>query len=169
MAFSLKRRLYRERKRLTFVTTLAFLAGVIFYLHAEFPIAGIPFPLITGTIYAVIIGATAAFFCVVMPSIRFMIEAMAISRLMFAVFVFSFPEIGYPILFSPFAAATVVVLGGFVVSRVVHGRITKKKARTLADHFSLSRYTRREPALLNARAWQHSFVRWIDDTSPVPA
>ena len=121
MAFGLGARIYCERRRLAFVTSLAFLAGVIFYLRADHQVMGVHVSLVTGAVYAGIIGPTALFFCVVLPSIRFMIEAIAISRLGLSVFVFSLPEWGYKLLSSPMLTAAVIVLGGIAVSRLLHG------------------------------------------------
>lgn len=169
MAIGLGHRIYRERRRLVFVTSLAFLAGFIFYLRAGHQVWGLPVPVVTGAIYAGVVGPTALFFCLVLPSIRFMIEAIAVSRLLFSVFVFTVPEIGYRVLASPFLTAFVVVTGGIVVSRLIHGRIQKTRATAWRERFSLSRMISRSPARLRARAWQHRFVGWIDDTQPLPA
>ncbi|WP_413719583.1 hypothetical protein [Silicimonas sp. MF1-12-2] len=169
MALGLGRRIYRERRRLLFVTSLAFLAGYIFYLRAGHEVWGLPVPVVTGAIYAGVVGPTALFFCLVLPSIRFMIEAIAVSRLLFSIFVFSVPDIGYSILASPFLTAFVVVTGGIVVSRVIHGRIQKTRTRAWREKLNLARLVTRTPARLSGRAWQHRFVGWIDDTQPLPA
>ena len=169
MLYRLWRRVYCERKRLLFVTSLAFLAGVIFYLRTDQLIWGVPVPLVTGAIYAGVVGPAALFFCLVMPSIRFMIEAIAVSRLLFSLFVFSVPDICYTILASPFATAAVVVGGGAVISRLLHGRIRKLRLAGWRDRLNLSRIVTRTPARLTARAWQHRFVGWIDDTPTVAA
>ena len=168
MANGLKSLIYRERKRLTFVTALAFLAGVVLYLRSDITHVGsVPVPLLTGIIYAAIIGPTALFFCLFLPSIRFMIEAIAVSRLVFAFFVFFVPEVGYQVLASPFATATVVVVGGFFVSRMIHGRLLKAKTTNLAAWFVRAR--NRTPARLRGNNLQHRFVGWIDDTQPIAA
>lgn len=169
MALGLGRRIYRERRRLLLVTTLAFLAGYIFYMRVDHEIGGVPIPLLTGAIYAGVVGPAALFFCLIMPSIRFMIEAVAVSRLLFSVFVFSAPDIGYRILASPLLTAFVVVTGGVFISRLIHGRIKKRKAADWRERLSVSRIVTRAPVQLRGRAWQHRFVGWIDDTQPVAA
>lgn len=169
MTLCLGQRIYRERRRLLLVTALAFLAGYIFYLRADTQLFGLPVPVVTGAIYAGIVGPTALFFCLVLPSIRFMIEAVAVSRLLFSIFVFGVPDIGYRILASPFLTAAVVVLGGIAVSRLIHGRIHKEKAPTWREKLRPARFLGRAPVRLRARAWQHRFVGWIDDTQPLPA
>lgn len=169
MGLGLGQRIYRERRRLFLVTSLAFLAGYIFYLRAPAEIWGLPVPVVTGAIYAGVVGPTALFFCLVMPSIRFMIEAIAVSRLLFSVFVFSVPDIGYRILASPFLTAAVVVMGGIAVSRLLHGHIQKSQAAGWRDKISPARFLARTPARLRARDWQHRFVGWIDDTQPLAA
>lgn len=169
MGSGLGRKIYRERRRLLLVTTLAFLAGYIFYMRADAEIWGLPVPVVTGAIYAGVVAPTALFFCLVLPSIRFMIEAVAISRLAFSVFVFSLPDIGYRILASPFLTAAVVVLGGIAVSRLIHGRFRKTGARNWREKLSPARIFHRTPVRISARAWQHRFVGWIDDDQPLPA
>lgn len=169
MAHGLGYKIYRERRRLLLVTALAFMAGYVFYMRAGAEIWGLPIPLVTGAIYAGVVGPTALFFCLVLPSVRFMIEAVAISRLAFSVFVFSVPDIGYRILASPFLTALVVVLGGIAVSRLIHGRFHKEKVATWREKLRPTGLFRRAPVRLRARAWQHRFVGWIDDAQPVPA
>lgn len=169
MSLGLGQKIYRERRRLLLVTSLAFVAGYVFYLRADVQILGLPLPLVTGAIYAGVVGPTALFFCLVLPSIRFMIEAVAISRLIFSLFVFSAPDIGYRLLASPFLTALVVVTGGILVSRLIHGRIQKTRPANWREKLSPARYFRRAPAQLHARAWQHRFVGWIDDAQPLPA
>ena len=169
MALGLGQRIYRERRRLVLVTALAFLAGYIFYMRANAQLWGLPVPVITGAIYAGVVAPTALFFCLVLPSIRFMIEAVAISRLAFSVFVFSVPDIGYRILASPFLTAAVVVLGGIAVSRLIHGRIQKTKAKGWREKLRPARIFSRSPVQIHARAWQHRFVGWIDDAQPLAA
>ncbi|MEQ9040328.1 MAG: hypothetical protein RIE24_18435 [Silicimonas sp.] len=169
MALGIGSRIYRERRRLLFVTTMAFLAGFIFYSRAHAEIWGLPVPVVTGAIYAGVVGPTALFFCLVMPSIRFMIEAVAVSRLLFSVFVFSVPDIGYRILASPLLTAAVVVLGGIAVSRLIHGHIQKTRTNGWRDRLRPARILTRAPAQIRARAWQRRFVGWIDDAQPLPA
>lgn len=169
MVHRLAGRIYRERRRLVLVTSLAFLAGYIFYMRAHAEIWGLPIPVVTGAIYAGVVGPTALFFCLVMPSVRFMIEAIAFSRLLFSLFVFSAPEIGYRILASPLLTAAVVVFGGIAISRVIHGRIQRTRAVGWREKLRPTRFLTRRPAQLRARAWQHRFVSWIDDTQPVTA
>lgn len=169
MASGLGCRIYRERRRLLFVTSLAFLAGVIFYLRADAEVMGVHVSLITGAIYAGVIGPTTLFCCLVLPSVRFMIEAIAVSRLIFSVVVFSAPGFGYKILASPTLTAAVVVLGGVAVSRVMHGRIRELRAQGWREKLSIRRIVARTPARLQARDWQHRFVGWIDDAAPLAA
>lgn len=145
------------------------MAGAIFYLRANVQVMGVPVPLLTGAIYAGVVGPIALLCCLFLPSLRFMIEAVAVSRLAFACFVYYVPEIGYKILASPFLTALVVVTGGALVSRLIHGRIRRAKVDGWREHYSLRRIVTRTPANLTARPWQQRFVGWIDDTAPVTA
>ena len=169
MAFGLWQRIYRERRRLAFVTTLAFLAGVIFYLRVDHQVMGVHVSLVTGAIYAGVIAPIALFCCLVLPSIRFFIEAVAISRLALSVFVFSAPDIGYKVLSSPMLTAALIVLGAAGISRVLHGKIHKAKIRGWREKLHLWRQFSRTPARIRATEWQQRYVGWIDDTVPVPA
>ena len=169
MAYGLWQRIYRERRRLAFVTTLAFLAGAIFYLRVDHQVMGVHVSLITGAIYAGIIAPTALFFCLVLPSIRFFIEAVAISRLTLSVFVFGAPEIGYQILSSPMLTAALIVLGAAAISRVLHGKIHKARIHGWREKLHRWRQFSRTPARIRATEWQQRYVGWIDDAVPVPA
>ena len=169
MAYGLWQRIYRERRRLAFVTTLAFLAGAIFYLRVDHQVMGVHVSIVSGAIYAGIIGPTALFFCLVLPSIRFFIEAVAISRLALSVFVFGAPEIGYQILTSPMLTAGLIVLGAAGISRILHGKIHKAKIRGWREKLHRLRQFTRTPARIRATEWQQRYVGWIDDAVPVPA
>ena len=104
--------------------------------------------LVTGAIYAGIIGPTALFFCLVLPSIRFFIEAVAMSRLALSIFVFGAPEVGYKVLSSPMLTAALVVLGAAGISRVLHGKIHKAKSRGWRDASKTRQLPSRMPRLL---------------------
>ena len=157
--------IHRERRRLVFVAVLAFLAGVLFYARANLYINGIHVSLIVGAIYAVVVGAVALVVCVLMPSVRFMVEAAAVSRLTLAVFVLAVPDIGYPILASPMMTAFVVVTGAVFVSRVMHGRILSD--RTGWRGFVMpGPVLARVPVRLAATPLQTRWVNWVDDSRP---
>lgn len=161
--------IYRNRKRLVFVTTLAFLAGVIFYLRADATVHGLPIPLITGCVYAATVLVCSILVCLFLPRLRFMIEAVAVSRLMLALFVFAMPNPGYTILASPELTALIVVMGGALVSRAMHGRILKDRARGWRERILPGNLRDVGPARLRANALQHRIVHWLDDHAPVPA
>lgn len=168
MSIRLGQKIYRERRRLLLVTSLAFLAGVIFYLRADNYVMGVHVSIVTGAIYASVVGTTALFFCLVLPSIRFMIEAVAVSRLLFALFVFTEPGIGYALLASPLLTAAIVVGGGIAISRLMHGNIKTRMPGGWRARFSRTGLFTRRPPLLTASPWQHRYVGWIDDAVPVP-
>ena len=111
MVFLLWQHLYRERRRLTFVSAMAFVAGVLMYLPAPAYLGGVHISVITGLIYAVIVGAAALIVCMALPRMRFMIEAVAISRLFLSIFVLAVPQVGFQILASPLLTAFIVVAG----------------------------------------------------------
>ena len=158
--------IYRERRRLTFVTTMAFLAGFLFYFNADASIHGVHVAFVTGAIYAGVVGTAAFLICLFLPSMRFMIEAVAISRLGLSLFVLMHPALGFQILANPMLTAFLIVFGGAVISRVVHGRFQRDRSDGV---FGRLRLFHRAPPTLHAGAWQTRFVTWMDGTAPVRA
>jgi hypothetical protein len=146
---------------------MAFLAGVVFYLRADVYIGGIHLSLITGLLYAWIIGACALVVCIALPSMRFMIEAVAVSRLILSFFVFIVPSVGYTILANPVITAFITVGGGMAVSRLMHGRI-RKEARTgwKGRVWPAAMFTRL-PVVVHAGPRQQRFVNWMEDVEPL--
>lgn len=161
--------IYRNRKRLVFVTALAFLAGVIFYLRATATIGGVPIPLVIGAIYAGTVLVASIVVVLFLPRLRFMIEAVAVSRLILALFVFAAPGPGYAILASPALTALIVVTGGVGISRIMHGRILREQATGWRDRLVPTSLFDGGPARLRAKPFQHRLVHWIDDRVPVAA
>jgi len=162
-------RIYRERRRLALVTLFAFAAGFLFYIRVDIHVWGLPVALVTGAIYAAVIGPVALAVCLFLPSLRFMIEAVAVARLGLAVFVLAEPGVGYRLLASPMLTAAVVVGGGWLISRALHGRIVRAPASRWRDRFLPRGLFRRDPARLAALPWQRRFVGWVDDTLPAAA
>lgn len=165
MASGAKPVLYTERRRIAFVTTMAFLAGVVFYLRADVYVSGVHISLITGALYALIIGACALIVCIALPSMRFMIEAVAVSRLILSFFVFVVPSLGYTILANPLITALITVAGGIAVSRVMHGRILKDTGKGLKNRFWPT--FKRLPVVVQANPRQQRFMNWLEDAEPV--
>lgn len=168
MAFGLRPTIIRERRRLGFVVLTAFLAGFLFYLRSGLDIHGIPAPFVIGAIYAFVVGLCALLVCLVVPSMRFMVEAVGISRLGLALFVLANPATGYQILANPALTAAIVVTGGVLVSRLMHGRILRDR-RGWRQTVVPGQFFRRAPVRIQANAWQHRYVAWIDDDAPIAA
>ncbi len=154
---------------MAFVCSLAFLAGVLFYLNADLYVRGVHVAFMTGAIYAFIVGSAALLVCLFLPSLRFMIEAVAVSRLALSFFVLMVPEIGYKILADPMLTAFLVVFGGAAVSRLLHGRILSDRLPGWRGLFMRDGMFKRVPPRLQAKAWQHRFVSWMDDATPIQA
>ena len=157
-------RLYLERRRLSFVAVLAFLAGAIGYLHFPHTLFGLPAPLVIGLIYVSVITPFALLVCLFLPRLRFMIEAVAVSRLLFSVFVFAVPEIGYKLMALPSVNALIVVTGGVLLSRVLHGRILRDKANSWIDRVVPRDVFVRAPAMVAGNKRQVRFTNWVDGT-----
>ncbi len=98
-----------------------------------------------------------------------MVEAVAVSRLLFSFFVLAQPEIGYKILAMPSLNAAIVVFGGVAISRLMHGKILREKTRGWRGRILPRGAFNRQPVRLKGTLWQHRFVGWLDDTAPIPA
>lgn len=159
--------IHQERRRLLFVVVLSYVAGLIAHLHLDIFVSGWPIAIFFASLQATVVGVFALLVCLLTPSLRFMVEAFAVSRLVFALFVYFFPGIGYPILTEPMLAAVIVILGGSLASRLIHGRFCKPQIEGLQDR--LRAVSRRRPARLVSQPWQFNFVHWVDDTRPVDA
>ena len=92
---------WRERRRLAFVAVLAFFAGFFFYARLDLMLFGLPAGIVTGLVYAAVIVPVALMICVFMPSVRFLIEAVAITRLILAMLVYTYPILGEVLLQNP--------------------------------------------------------------------
>jgi len=165
----LRNAIYLERRRLYFVTLMAFVAGVLFYARLDLQLFGLPAPFIVGLVYATLIGTAALMVCILAPSFRFMLEAIAISRLAVAILAFIAPAVGDTIIASPVLNACIVVGFGVGVSRLIHGRIAR--AARLSLRARLHRYSSegRANVRVTGNAWQRRYVGWMDDAVAVAA
>lgn len=168
----LKDAIHEERRRLIFVTSLAFIAGVLLYSNVRLLVGGVPLALITGLAYAALIGPITLVICVFVPRFRFMMDAVAVSRLILALFAYAYPTFGFTLLSSPLLQAVIVVGGGVAVSRLIHGRILRqpKSAVTESPLPAAPRDPRRRrpPARLSRpNAFQRGFVGWVDGKEPI--
>ena len=160
--------LYRDRRRLLFVAAAAFLAGYLFYLPAALASGLWYLPAVAGAVYALVVGLVAWTICAIFPAMRFMIEAVAVSRLVLSVCFLAAPQVGIAVLANPLLTAALVVLGGMAVSRLLHGRILRDRRPGWRALLGPANLFHRMPARLNARPWQHRFVGWLDDAVPIP-
>lgn len=151
-----------ERRRLLFVVSLTFVAGALLYAHVPAEIAGLPAPLLAGLLYAGLIGPAALATCVLLPAARFLVEGIAISRLAVALTAFNFPELGMALLTSPLLMTLLVVSGGSLISRSLHGRIVRSSKGPRA-------WFRRTRVRVQAQAWQLAYVGWMDLREPIRA
>ena len=159
--------IWQERRRLAFVGILAFLAGFFFYARSDLVLYSLPAGVVTGAVYAAVIVPVSLVVCVFAPSIRFLIEAVAVSRFLLSLFVFAFPEIGAVLLGMPILTAVIVVSSGAILSRsVLHGRIRRQRAGSL--WLRMKAFFTRAPAHIEKPTpFQVSFVSWVDATAPV--
>ncbi len=113
------RRLREERRLIAFATTLAFAAGCLMYLRYNVTVFGMPLPLFTGLFYAGFIGTAVTVTTLLLPALRSLVEAVAISRFGVALAAFVSPEFGVKLIASPILSATVVLLGAFAIRRLL--------------------------------------------------
>ena len=168
MLAGLKQAFYQERRRIYFVTLLAFVAGILFYDHVDHQIAGLPGPFAIGLIYAALIGFAATVICLIAPSFRFMIEAIAISRLGVATLAYYAPGVGDVIIADPLLNAVIVVGFGLGVSRLIHGRISKGNRIGLLARLERYAETGRIAARVQGRGWQRAYISFMDDAVAIP-
>lgn len=111
---------FREAQRLIlFATLLSFAAGVMTFLRYDLVVHGMPLPLFTGLLYAGFVGTAAAVTSIVLPALRAMIEAAAISRFGVALAAFGLPEFGAAIQQSPLFSATLIVAGAIAIRKLL--------------------------------------------------
>ena len=160
-------RLSQDRRRLGFVTLLAFLAGFIMYLRADLYVAGWHVAWVTGAIYAGVVGFCALLVCLFLPAMRFMIEAVAVARLALSGLVLCLPDLGQRILADPMLTALLIVAGGVILRRCMHGRLLRTRENSLRDWVIPQGVFQRIPALVEAGPIQRRFTTWIDGPVPV--
>ncbi|MXQ07036.1 hypothetical protein GQ651_04160 [Alphaproteobacteria bacterium GH1-50] len=159
--------IWQERRRLAFVGILAFLAGFFFYARSDMVVYGLPAGVVTGAVYASVIVPVSLAVCIFAPSIRFLIEAVAVSRFLISLVVFAFPDLGAVILGMPLLTAMLVVSLGAILSRtVLHGRIVKRRPGSFLKRVKAF-FTRMPARLHQPTAFQSRFVSWVDATDPV--
>ncbi len=156
---------HQERRRLLFVVILAYLSGLLAYWQIEVVVAGLPAAVFIASAQAVVVFIAALFICLAFPAMRFMLEAIAVARFALASAIFIAPGLSDVLLVDPLVTTFCVVGGGFAFSRLLHGRIVRRRSNWLRDQFMPS--FQRMPAKLIAMPWQRRFVHWIDDARPV--
>lgn len=153
-----------------FVAAMAYLAGFLFYLPSGVMLGGLPLAAVTGAVYAGVVGVIALIVCAVFPALRFMIEAVAVSRLILAIGFLAVPQAGAVVLSSPLLTALSVVGLGMVISRtLLHGRILRERRPGWQGLLGPADLFRRTPPRLRAAPFQHRFTGWLDDAVPIPA
>lgn len=165
MIISLRALLYRERRRLVLVASLAYLAGVLLYLPSPAYIGAVHISFVTGAVYAAVVGGAAILICALLPSMRFMMEAVAISRLLLALVILGEPALRAFFLGNPLIMAFVLVVGGVCISRGIHGRIEKPSKRLFQ-----MRTPWQQAIVRQGTDWQRKFVGWVEGgtTSTMP-
>lgn len=115
---TLARRIWRERRRTGLVACLASVSGALFYSHITATVAGVPLPLFIGLLYGVAFGLATLTVSLVVPRLRFAMEAFAVARLLFACTAAAFPGVAIAAITAPLLNATVVVIGGIALARL---------------------------------------------------
>ena len=159
--------LWLERRRLVFVAVLAFFAGFFLYARADITLLGMSAGVTIGLVYAAVIVPVTLMICLLLPSARFLIEAVAITRLLIAMLGFTYPVLGETLLAFPLATAALVVSTGAILSRTfLHGHLKRPHVEGLLPR--LKQFFTRIPAHIEAPTpLQHRFTAWVDATQPV--
>ncbi|WP_157770131.1 hypothetical protein [Ruegeria marisrubri] len=100
---------------------MAFVSGYLLYAHMHGTVFGMAVPVFTGMTYAVAILVAAVSICVFLPRLRFMIESIAVARLLIAVTAFLLPGLGEALRGSPELSAALLVGAAAVLSKLVYG------------------------------------------------
>lgn len=153
---------------MSFVTTLAFLAGVLFYARLAEVYGAPQIALLTGAVYALVIAPVTLFVCAFAPGFRFMIDSIAVSRFMIAAISFLVPPIGTVIIANPILTALLVVSTGAIISPILHGRIIKRPSQTWRDRYGLRAALARRRVLIDGNHRQHRFTGWLEGKAPIP-
>lgn len=114
-----------ERLRILFVTTLAFLSGLVLYQGTPGLVLGMPVMVFTGLVYAVFIGLSSTLICLFLPGLIATLEAFALSRLTFVLLVQMFPGFWADIAAQPMLNATAVVIGAAVYYEALFRRLPR--------------------------------------------
>lgn len=159
-------RMYFERRRLGVVTVLAFIAGAL--LYSNIPANGaLPVSLIAGGLYAAVVGSIAILTCLFLPALRFMLESIALSRVLVGIAAWQSPDVAMALVGSPLLMAMLVVSLGAILSRTFHGNMQRNS--TAARRLGVlpdSLFQRHPPVLVAPTTWQMQFVNWIDAARP---
>lgn len=117
--------IYFERRRLTLAGALALLAGFALSAHVDGVAYGLPFPIFTGVLYTVSVVSAAAVTTYMLPNLRWLIDCVAASRLVFAIAIVGFQ--GQQFATSPFTSAVLVVGGAIILQQIcgVIDRVTR--------------------------------------------
>ena len=110
------KRLRAARRLILFATLMAFAAGVIGFLRHDITVHGVPLPIFTGLVTALVVGSAATLTSVLLPALAAFVEATA--RLAAAGAAFCYPELGTVLQQSPLLSATVVVGGAIALRRL---------------------------------------------------
>lgn len=114
--YNFPRHVYFERRRLTVAGLLAFVAGYGLYSHIPAVVLGLPLPVFTGLIYAVVVVLAASVTAYLIPNLRRLIDAVALTRLAFAAWVVL--AHGQAVAASPMATAAIVVGSAIALLRI---------------------------------------------------
>lgn len=149
--YALAHHIYFERRRLTVAGLLAFAGGFTLHSGVNAVVFGLPYPVFTGFLYAVPVVLTAIITTFLLPNLRWLTDSVAVSRLVFAVWVVCAHR--QEIAAQPMVNATIIVGGAILLLR-------------LSSWFDKLSKTVGAPAfVMNAAALTRSGLAWIDNTA----
>ena len=159
--------LWKERRRLAFVAICAFWAGFFFYARTDIAIFNTHAAFVVGAVYAMVIVPVTLVVCLFLPAVRFLIEAVAVTRLAIAMLAYTYPVLGATLLANPLLTALLVVSTGAILSRTfLHGRLRRPHVDGWLPRLK-QLFTRIPAHIEEPTPLQHHFTAWVDATQPV--
>ena len=148
---ALIRHIRLERRRIAVAGSLAFLAGTTLTSHLHGVAFGLPFPVFVGIAYAGLAMIAATFSTYFLPRLRHLVEAVALSRLLFALGIAG--SQGYAVAETPLYAATIVVVGALGLVQIGTWLETRSRMATASVH------------LVDSAVRAREILDWIDNTA----
>ncbi|MBD3678160.1 MAG: hypothetical protein HUJ27_07140 [Rhodobacteraceae bacterium] len=118
----IKRRLYRDRRRLVFVTGMAAIAFFVVFRGIDLIVLGLPLPIFAALVGSVFVFSLELFVLRVIPHIRFSAEILAVTGTTAFFMIALCPPARQLALNEPSLMAILIALATFLLYQLVYGR-----------------------------------------------